>query len=182
MIFLLRFCMRFRLRFLRFLGPRWEENLAKIASDRFEKSIDFCTHLGIVFSCFFKCFSASLGTRKTSKNDVRGVIFVIFGICGSRSIPTCFWIIFGRIWGSKVDPKSLKNHAKMVFKKRLDLNTIFWWFCADLGGCFGRLEAPFSNKIAWKIVSKFWWFFTSLWVERRPGLEAPQGSFFYIRI
>ena len=96
----------------------------KTLQNRWKKSIDFCMHLGTDFSWFFMLFGTSW-KQKTSKNDGRGVIFLIFGICGSRSIPTCFLTIFGRIWGSKIDPKSWKSHAKMMVKKHLDFNMIF---------------------------------------------------------
>ena len=172
--------MRFRLRFWDFWVPDGRKIQQKSLQNQLKKSIDFCTHLGIVFLDFL-CFSAPLGTRKTSKNDW-GVPFFDFLVWRFEIDSNVFLDFFGRIFGSKVDPKSWKNHAKMVLKKRLDFNSIFWWFCADLGGHLGRLEAPFSRKIFWKIVSKFWWFFTSLRWERRHGLEAPQGSFFYTRI
>ena len=62
---------------LRFLGPRWEENPAKIASKSVEK-IDRFLYASWNRFFDFLSFSAPLGTRKTSKHDRRGAIFFIY--------------------------------------------------------------------------------------------------------
>ena len=104
MFFCLDFACGFGRDFEGFGVPDGRKIEQKSLQNQLKNAIGFCTHLGADFIAFLS-FSARLGKRKTSKRDWRDVIF-LFGICGSRSIPTCFWIIFWEDLGSKVDPKA----------------------------------------------------------------------------
>jgi len=131
----------------------------------------------------FLCFLALLGTRKTSKNDGRGVIFFDFRDLRFEIDSNVFWDHFWEdFWiesRSQILQKSCKNAIKKTFRFYHDFLLILIGF----GGAFWPSGGSiFEKKNAWKIVATFWWFLRCLRRAHRVGLEAPQGSFFYTRI
>ena len=78
----------------------------------------------LVFSQTFMLFGTS-GNKKNQQKRKEGCHFFDFRDLRFEIDSNVFLDHFGGIFGLKVDPKSCKNHVKMMLKKRLHFNMIF---------------------------------------------------------